>query len=104
MEHQEEHLPPQEDYRQVRKANGSLAIRILAMFYVFYMLFSLVKLYLAGGEGAPSLSLLIAGIVLLGGGGIGVGIFALRLYRQARANAKKPPEEEAQPGESQSGE
>lgn len=99
MDHQEENRPPQEDYRLMRKAKSILTIRCLAMFYAFYMLLQLVLGFARGGADAPSVGLLILGIVFLGGGGIAIGIWALRLYRKDCERAKMPPEEAIEQGE-----
>ncbi|MCD7859091.1 MAG: hypothetical protein LUH51_02815 [Firmicutes bacterium] len=84
----------------MKHAQRSVMLAIMVLFYEAYMIYNLVSGYLAGGEDAPSLGVLIAGCLLLGAGGIGVLIFAVRAYLRSKAappdGGAEPP---AEPGE-----
>lgn len=72
------------DKKRVKNPTGMLVMHGLVIAVVVYMYAQIVKNYLAGGEGAPSLALLLgSGVVLLAGCGV-IGYLALRLYRQAK--------------------
>lgn len=71
----------------------SLVFRLLAVGLLLYWLFQLVQGYLAGGEDAPSKTLLIIGIVILGGGAILVGVLSIVAWRLDKENAKMSQEE-----------
>ncbi len=70
----------------------------IVILVVLYMLWQVVSAYLEGGEGAPSLAVVIIGSLLLLGGCIFVGIMALRLYKQSKqAGSEDPQAQEEQP-------
>lgn len=71
----------------------ALVFRLLAIGLLLYWLFDLVKGYLAGGEDAPSKTLLIIGIVILGGGSILVGVLSVLAWKLDKENAKMSQEE-----------
>lgn len=65
------------------------------------MLFTIVKAYLIGGTEAPSLGILLLAIVVLGGGMVFAGIYALSLLKKYPApSAKKTEETEMDTNES----
>ena len=90
---QEPESGKREDFRQVRSANGALAFRILAVGLVLYWLYGLISAYCKGGPDVPSLTLLIVGIVLLGGGAILVAVLTWKAWKIDRAAAEMSEEE-----------
>ena len=65
--------------------NLTVAIRVLAAGFVFYSLGEIVLGFLKGGEDAPSLTLLLISLVVLGGGGIYVALLAWKEYKKNKA-------------------
>ncbi len=59
-------------------------LRLLAGGYVLYMLYQLFEMYFAGGEDAPSVTLLVIATVLLGGGGVFIVISACISWRKLK--------------------
>lgn len=58
---------------------------------VLYMLWQIISAYRAGGEEAPTLTVLIVACVLLGGGCVFIACLAVRLWKQAKEDAQDPP-------------
>ena len=92
-----------------RNPNNLVMFRVLAVGYLFYLCVSIVKLYLAGGPDAPSVTALVLGLAFLGGGAIFLGILSYKEWKRgkveydaymadlrAEAEAKRAAEEEAQ--------
>ena len=73
----EENTPP-------RNPNNLIAFRLLAVGYVTYLCVNMVKLYMEGGPDAPSLSTLIIGLVVLGGGVIFMAIVSYREWKRSK--------------------
>ena len=76
--------------------NLTVAIRVLAAGFVFYSLGEIVLAFFKGGEEAPSLTLLLVSILVLGGGGVYVALMAWREYKKnkdALQEAETAPEE-----------
>jgi len=73
-------------------------IYLMAIVYLAYLIFQMVKGYLAGGPDAPSFALLAGGVALLGGGCILLGILAWKM------SAMAPKEEDQADGSEQAGE
>ena len=63
------------------------------MAVVLYWLYELVATYLKGGPEAPSLALLLVGIVVLGGGGVFVAWLTWKAWKADRAAAEMTEEE-----------
>ena len=89
-------------------------VRVLAVGYLIYSLWQIIKMYIEGGPEAPSLWLLILAIVVLGGGAVWIAIMTIlklkqlkeeerarldaedeELARQAALEAEEAEEEEA---------
>ena len=94
--------------RTPRNPNNLVMFRVLAIGYLLYLCVSIVKLYLAGGPDAPSVTALVLGLAFLGGGGIFLGILSYKEWKRgkeeydaymadlrAEAEAKRAAEEEA---------
>ena len=62
---------------------GGYAFRILAIGYVLYQLYEVIRMYAEGGPEAPALWLLILSIVVLGGG---AGVIAFLTWRDWKSN------------------
>lgn len=62
-----------------------LGIRALAVGYLIYCLWQIVKMYIEGGEGAPSLGLLLLGIAVLGGGAVWIAVMTFLKLKQLKA-------------------
>ena len=74
-----------EEEKQVpRNPNNTVAFRVLAIGYILYMCFNIVKLYMEGGPEAPSLTALILGVGLLGGGAIFLAIISYREWKRGK--------------------
>ena len=71
-----------------------MLIRLLAVGYLLYCLYQMFKMYIAGGEDAPSLGLLIGATVLFVGGSAWVGIITWRQYKRLKEEQQARWEEE----------
>lgn len=67
-----------------RNPNNTVAFRVLAIGYILYMCFNIVKLYMEGGPEAPSLTALILGVGLLGGGAIFLAIISYKEWKRGK--------------------
>ncbi len=83
---------------KVKNPTAMLFMCGIVILAVLYMLWQVVSAYLAGGEGAPSLTVVIVGALLLVGGCIFIGSMAFRLYKQSKEEqeAPKEPEEDSE--------
>lgn len=70
---------------QPRSMQTTLMIRVLAVGYILYMLYNIVKSYFAGGADAPSLTLLLVAILVLGGGSLWVAVVTWKDYKAYKA-------------------
>lgn len=69
-----------------RNPSNVAMFRVLAVGYVAYLCIQMVKTYTAGGPDAPSLPMLIGGLVLLGGG---AAFLAILTYKEWKTNKVK---------------
>lgn len=89
-----------------RNPSNVIMFRLLAVGYVGYLCIQMIKLYVEGGPDAPSLPLLIGGVVLLGGGALFLAFITYKEYKKnkisydaymaelrAEAEAKRAAEE-----------
>ena len=67
-----------------RNPSNVATFRLLAMGYVGYLCYNMIKLYLEGGPEAPSLTTLIVGLVVLGGGVVFLGIVSYREWKRSK--------------------
>lgn len=78
--------------------NYMVTIRALAVGYLLYLVYDMVRMYLAGGEDAPSLGLLLFSVVLLGGGAVWTGVTTYKQWKRMKQEqenaAEQIPEEE----------
>ena len=74
----------QDEQRVPRNPNNTVAFRLLAIGYIGYMCINMIKLYTEGGPEAPSLTGLIVGVVLLGGGCIFLAIISYLEWKRGK--------------------
>ena len=74
-----------EKEQQPRSMQTTLMIRVLAVGYILYMLYNIIKSYIAGGADAPSLTLLLVAVLVLGGGSLWVAIVTWMDYKAYKA-------------------
>lgn len=82
------------DPKQLRSAAQGLGFRLMAVALVLYWLYDIVRSYLAGGPDAPSTTLLILAIILMGGGSVFLAVISLILWNRQRKQAQLPEEPE----------
>lgn len=80
--------------------NGRIGLYTLTTFFLGSMLFDIVKAYVAGGEGAPDIWVLLASVAVMGGGMIFGIVNVWKMYQQQKAyneeqKRQKALEEEA---------
>ena len=68
-----------------RNPNNTVAFRLLAIGYISYLCINIIKLYMAGGPDAPSLTALVLGIVVLGGGAAFLAVLTYKEWKQGKA-------------------
>lgn len=62
-----------------------LGVRALAVGYLIYSLWQIIKMYMEGGEEAPSIWMLLLAIVVLGGGAVWIAIVTIKKVLELRA-------------------
>ena len=79
-----------------QKFNQALMFRIVAIGFVLYLLFQTVTGYFKGGPEAPSLTLLLVSIVVLGGGAVLIGWLTWKAWKAEQILAEAEQEEETE--------
>ena len=74
-----------EEKQTPRNPGNLVMFRLLAAGYVAYLCINMVKLYIEGGPDAPSLTTLIVGLIVLGGGVIFLAIVSYREWKRGKA-------------------
>ena len=77
-------------------ATRALMFRLVAMGVVLYWLMQTVVAYFKGGPDAPSLTLLLVSIVVLGGGAVLIGWLTWKSWKAEKALAELQAEEAAE--------
>lgn len=67
-----------------RNPNNTVAFRILAIGYISYLCVNIIKLYNAGGPDAPSLTALVLGIAVLGGGAAFLAVMTYQEWKRGK--------------------
>lgn len=96
MEQEHNQQETRTDFRKTNDANRQMIFRIAAICLILYWLVDIVKAYMQGGADAPSLTLLILALVIMGGGSIVVGFLTWRTWKKSKAEAVMSEEEVAQ--------
>lgn len=73
-----------EENKTPRNPSNLAMFRILAIGYVGYLCVNMVKLYIEGGPDAPSLTTLILGLVVLGGGVLFLAFVSYREWKSSK--------------------
>ena len=84
-----------------QKFNQALMFRIVAIGFVLYLLFQNVAGYVRGGPEAPTLGVLIASIVVLGGGAVLIGWLTWKAWQAEKALAEAEEAEAAEEKEAE---
>ena len=74
------------DTEEKRPVNPTtlFGIRALAVGYALYCLWQIIKMYIDGGEEAPSVWMLLLAIAVLGGGAVAIAVLTLLKLKQLR--------------------
>ena len=71
-----------------------LGVRALAVGYCLYCLWQIVKMFIEGGEEAPSIWLLLLAIVVLGGGSVWVAVVTILKIKKLKEEERARLDEE----------
>ena len=74
----------EEEKKTPRNPSNVAMFRVIAIGYVAYLCINMVKLYLEGGPDAPSLTTLIIGLVVLGGGVAFMGFVSYKEWKRSK--------------------
>lgn len=85
-----------EDFRKVRSAKGGMLFRLFGIAVVLYWLGEMVVNFLKGGPDAPSVTMLIVAIIIMGGGAAFVGFLTWKAWKLEKAAAALTEEEIAE--------
>ncbi len=96
MEEQNKTPETRRDFRKTNDASRVVTFRIIAIAVVLYWLFGIVKAYFQGGPEAPSLTLLIIAVVVMGGGSAAIGFLTYKGWKKAKDEAIMSEEEIAE--------
>ena len=96
MDEQNKQPETRTDFRKTNDASRVAMFRLIAIGVVLYWLFGIVKAYIQGGPEAPSLTLLIVAIVVMGGGSAFIGWLTWKTWKKAKEEAVMSEEEIAE--------
>ena len=75
---------PEAENQPPRNPNNTVAFRLLAVGYITYLAYSIVKMYLEGGPEAPSVTALILGVLFLGGGAVFLAVLTYKEWKTGK--------------------
>ena len=75
---------PEAENQPPRNPNNTVAFRLLAVGYITYLAYSIVKMYLEGGPAAPSMTALILGVLFLGGGAVFLAVLTYKEWKNGK--------------------
>lgn len=75
----------QEQEKRPVNPTNMVTFRLLAIGYLLWSLWQMVKLYQAGGEDKPSVPLMIAAVVLFFGGSVWIAWITYKQWKQLKA-------------------
>ena len=81
---------------RIQRAQRALGFRVVAILVVLYWMMQTVVGYIKGGPEAPTLGVLIASVVVLGGGAVLVGVMAWKAWKAELRLAELEAEEAAE--------
>ena len=70
--------------RAPRNPSNVVMFRLLAVGYVAYLCIQMIKTYTEGGPDAPSLTVLLCGLLLLGGGAVFLAVLTYKEYKRGK--------------------
>ena len=82
----------EQNKRNTSANSTTVFIRVIAAGFVFYSLWEIISAFLKGGEDAPSLTLLLLAIAVLGGGGVFIALMAWKEWKRYQAAQNAPAE------------
>jgi len=70
-----------------RNPDNYFMFKLLGAGYLLYLVYDIIKMYIAGGEDQPSVFLLVLSIVVLGGGAIFIAVHSFLQWRRHKREA-----------------
>lgn len=72
-----------------RNPDNYFMFKLLAAGYLLYLLWDIIKMYMAGGEDQPSVLLMVCSFAVLGGGAVYIGITSFLQWRRFKKEAQE---------------
>jgi len=96
MDEQKNQQEVKRDFRKTNDATRVVFFRLLAIGVVLYWLFGIIKAYVQGGPEAPSLTMMLVAIVIMGGGAALIGYLTWKNWKLAKEASVMSEEEIAE--------
>ena len=84
-----------------RNPDTYFMFKLLAAGYLLYLLWDIIKMYMAGGADQPSVLLMVCSFVVLGGGAVFIGITSFNQWRRFKKEAQEQAQLEEEAAEEQ---